>query len=126
VIGIDPAEVDPRVLAHPRFTHVRKRGAEVRRREFRNVAWLAADMNVAPEVTLEVVEGIVAHPAVNIRGLLLTLKLIDWAMADRVDDYRDRIRSWGYASVRARQLAHNRQEICVAARRRGSRRGESR
>ena len=25
VIGIDPAEVDPRVLAHPRFTHVRKR-----------------------------------------------------------------------------------------------------
>jgi 23S rRNA (cytidine2498-2'-O)-methyltransferase len=118
VIGIDPARVDPRVLAHPNFTHIQKRGADVRRREFRGVTWLAADMNVAPDYTLDTVEAIVTHAAVNIRGLLLTLKLLDWKLADCIPEYLDRVRSWGYAHVRARQLPHNRQEICVAAMRR--------
>lgn len=118
VVGIDPALVDPRVLAHPNFTHIRKRGADVRRREFRDATWLAADMNVAPQYTLDTVEAIVMHPAVNIRGLLLTLKLAEWHLATHIPEYLDRIRGWGYGHVRAKQLAHNRQEICVAARRR--------
>jgi 23S rRNA (cytidine2498-2'-O)-methyltransferase len=118
VIGIDPARVDPRVLEHPRFTHIRKRGADVRRRDFRGVSWLAADMNVAPQYTLDTVEEIVTHEAVNIRGLILTLKLIEWKLADEIPEYLDRVRRWGYKHVTARQLAHNRQEICVAALRR--------
>ncbi len=115
--GIDPAQVDPRVLANPRFTHIRKRGADVRRRDFRNVPWLAVDMNVAPDTTLETVEAIVTHSAVNVRGLLLTLKLIEWDMAAEIPRYVERVRGWGYADVQARQLAFNRQEICIAARR---------
>ncbi len=118
VLGIDPAAVDPRVLAHPKFHHLQKRGADVRRREFSNVDWLAADMNVAPDYTLDTVEAIVTHPSVHIRGLLLTLKLLDWNLAEQVPAYLDRVRRWGYGQVRARQLAHNRQEICVCAVRR--------
>jgi 23S rRNA (cytidine2498-2'-O)-methyltransferase len=115
VTGIDPADVDPRVLANPRFTHIRKRGADVRRREFRDVRWLVADMNVAPAYTLTTVEEIVGHASVRIEGLLLTLKLIDWQLAAEVPAYLERVRSWGYRHVAARQLAHNRQEICLAA-----------
>jgi 23S rRNA (cytidine2498-2'-O)-methyltransferase len=115
VMGIDPAQVDPRVLAHPNFVHVRKRGADVRRREFRGVAWLTADMNVAPQYTLDTLEAIVTHSDVKVRGMLVTLKLLDWELAEHVNEYLDRIRSWGYKHVRARQLAHNRQELCVAA-----------
>ena len=115
VIGIDPAQIDPCVLADPNFTHVQKRGSEVRRREFRNVCWLAADMNVAPDYTLDTLEAIVTHPTVNIRGLIMTLKLPDWNLAEQIPAYLERIRSWGYPDVRAKQLAHNRQEICVAA-----------
>ncbi|HEX4128549.1 MAG TPA: SAM-dependent methyltransferase [Pirellulales bacterium] len=115
VTGIDPAVVDERLLAHPRFTHIRKRGSEVPRRMFAATRWLAADMNVAPEYTLDTVEAIVTHRQVRIRGLLLTLKLPDWSLAAEVPKYLDRIRSWGFAKVRARQLQHNRQEICVAA-----------
>ncbi len=115
VTGIDPADVDPGVLAHPRFTHLRKRGADVRRREFREVRWLMADMNVAPAYTLTTVGEIVTHPAVKIAGMLLTLKLINWELADEVPGYLERVRSWGFTHVAARQLAHNRQEICVAA-----------
>ena len=50
VTGIDPAEVDPAVVKHPRFRHLRKRGTDVRRHEFLGVRWLAADMNIAPTI----------------------------------------------------------------------------
>ena len=119
VIGIDPAQVEPTILADPSFTHVRKRGADVRRREFRGVHWLMADMNVAPQYTLDTVEAIVTHEAVNIRGMLLTLKLLDWNLAEEIPAYVQRVRSWGYKQVAVRQLAHNRQEICLAALRTG-------
>ncbi|MGE3407808.1 MAG: SAM-dependent methyltransferase [Pirellulales bacterium] len=118
VIGIDPAEVDPVVEAHPNFTHIRRRGHEVRRRDFRKVRWLTADMNVAPDYTLDTVEAIVSHAEVDIRGMLLTLKLLEWKLAEQIPGYLQRIRSWGFPRVEARQLQHNRQEICVAATRR--------
>lgn len=115
VTGIDPAEMHPSVLGHPNFRHIRLRAVQVRRREFRKIRWLTADMNVAPNYTLDVVEQIVTHPEVSIRGMLLTLKLPEWDLAEEVPQYIARVRSWGFNLVRARQLAHNRQEICVAA-----------
>ncbi|NUQ61884.1 MAG: hypothetical protein HUU20_05325 [Pirellulales bacterium] len=115
VIGVDPAEMAPAVAEHPRFTHIRRRASQVRRREFRRIRWLTADMNVAPSYTLSVVEDIVTHPEVNVRGMLLTLKLPQWDLADHIPEYLDRVRSWGYNRIQARQLQHNRQEICVAA-----------
>lgn len=115
VLGVDPAEMEPTVLAHPNFTHIRRRASQVRRREFAQVRFLTADMNVAPNYTLDVVEDIVMHPAVNIQGLLLTLKLFEWKLADELPEYLERIRSWGYSDLRARQLQHNRQEVTVAA-----------
>ncbi|MBI2826552.1 MAG: hypothetical protein HYX69_17915 [Planctomycetia bacterium] len=115
VTGIDPAEVDPAVLADPSFTHVRKRAGDVRRREFRDTRWLVADMNVAPQYTLDAVEAIVAHREVRINGVIMTLKLFDWGLADELPHYMDRVRSWGFPQVAARQLQHSRQEVCVAA-----------
>jgi 23S rRNA (cytidine2498-2'-O)-methyltransferase len=112
----------PSVLENPNFTHIRRRVIQVRRRDFRKIRWLTADMNVAPNYTLDAVEAIVTEPTVHIRGLLLTLKLTDWRLADHIPEYLDRIRSWGYEVVRARQLVYNRQEICVAAMNRAARR----
>ena len=115
VMGVDPAEMDPAVAKHENFIHVRKRGADVKRAAFRPFRWLAADMSLVPSAALDVVESIVTHRQVKIRGLLLTLKLRDSALADQVPAFLARIRSWGYREVRARQLGHNRSEICVAA-----------
>jgi 23S rRNA (cytidine2498-2'-O)-methyltransferase len=115
VTGIDPAEMAPEVLNHHHFTHLRRRSTQVRRREFRKIRWLTVDMNVVPRYTLAAVEAIVTHPEVNVRGLLLTLKLPTWDLAGRVPEYLDCVRSWDYNVVRARQLQHDRREICVAA-----------
>lgn len=115
VLGIDPAEVAPEVLEHPNFRHLRRRTTQVRRREFRKIRWLTADMNVAPEYTLEAVESIVTHPEVNVRGIVLTLKLLEWKLAERIPQYIRRVRQWGFNRVWTRQLGHHRQEFCLAA-----------
>ncbi len=115
VIGIDPAEMAPQVLGNPKFRHIRRRAIAVPRRAFRKVRWLTADMNVAPNFTIDAIEAIVTHAEVNIRGMLLTLKLPQWQLAAEVPAYLARIRSWGFNLVRARQLGHDRREICVAA-----------
>jgi 23S rRNA (cytidine2498-2'-O)-methyltransferase len=115
VLGIDPAEMDPAVLKHPRFTHLRRRVVQVRRRDFRAVRWLMADMNVAPRYTLDAVEPIVTHREVSVRGMLLTLKLFEWNLAEELPEHIERVRGWGYNLVRVRQLQHNRQEVCLAA-----------
>jgi 23S rRNA (cytidine2498-2'-O)-methyltransferase len=115
VTGIDPAEMDPAVLADQHFRHIRKRSKEVPRSEFVGVDWLTCDVNLPPNYTLDTVKAIVSHPGVKFKGMLLTLKLVDWSLEAEIPKYLDRIRSWGFRQIRARQLHHNRQEICVAA-----------
>lgn len=115
VLGIDPAEMHPALLAHPRFTHIRRRALQVPRRQLRKVRWLMADLNVAPRYTLDTVEALVTHRQISIRGMILTLKLLQWDLAEQLPEYVERVRSWGYNVVRCRQLAHNRQEVCLAA-----------
>ena len=124
VTGIDPAEMDEQILAHSNFTHVRARGADLRRRDFSSFRWLFADSNVAPQHTLDTVEHIVTNDRVSVRGMILTLKLIKWDLAEQLPEYIQRVRSWGYQYVKARQLAFNRQEVCVVALRRRSMRRE--
>lgn len=115
VIGVDPAEMDPDILAHPQFNHVRMRAADLRKRELRDIRWLFADSNIPPQATLDDVESIVTHRELKIRGCLLTLKLSDWSVMELVPSFLERAQSWGYDTVMARQLAFNRREICLAA-----------
>lgn len=123
VVGVDPAEMAPAVLKHPRFTHIRRRSTEVPKKAFSEAAWLAADMNVAPSYTLDAAEGIVTLEGVSIRGLILTLKLANWELVDDLPAWIERVKRWGYNDVRLRQLAFNRREIClIALRSRGQRR----
>ena len=127
VIGIDPAEIDDELASHPGFTHLRCRSLEVPHKALRGVRWLVADMNTAPTYTLDAAEAIVGSKTANIRGMILTLKLADWKLAEQLPEFVRRVMGWGYRDVRTRQLASNRQEVClVALRSRGQRRVQRR
>jgi 23S rRNA (cytidine2498-2'-O)-methyltransferase len=115
VTGVDPAEMDPLLLEHPRFEHWRAKSSAVKRKNYRKFKWLVADANVAPNYTLDCVGDIVNYPTSKIQGLILTLKLSSYELLDHLEDYLERIRSWGFARVEARQLGHNRRELCVVA-----------
>ncbi len=115
VLGVDPAEIDPLVLNHPNFTHLRGKISQLRRKLFRKSRWFITDMNVAPSYTLDALEELVTRDDVSARGLLFTLKFFDWKFADDVPKFLGRVKDWGFNHVHARQLQFNRQEIMVAA-----------
>ncbi len=115
VIAVDPAELDPSLLSHPDLMYIRARSREVRRRRLQSADWLMADLNVAPNYTLDAVADIVSHSEMSITGMILTFKLMTWDLAAHVPDYIARIKELGFHYVRTRQLAHNRREFCLAA-----------
>lgn len=115
VVGVDPAGVDPALKANPRFRHIQKKSKDVPRREFLRIDWLTCDVNMPPNYTLDAVEAIIKYPGVRLKGVILTLKLPEWELANSIPEYVTRITKWGFKQVRPRQLHHNRQEICIVA-----------
>jgi 23S rRNA (cytidine2498-2'-O)-methyltransferase len=115
VTGIDPADMDPALLSNPYFRHVKARSKDLPKKMFTEFRWLMSDATVVPKYTLDTVEPIVQHRFSKVEGMLLTLKLTDWHLASQIREFHKRIRSWGFPSVRSRQLAFDRREICVAA-----------
>lgn len=116
VIGIDPAEMDPRIAEHENYHHITARAGDLKRREYRGAKWLLVDSNVKPDQTLTTVQNIVTHDASSFHGLLLTLKLGDYGEVESLERWTKRIESWNPVSVQARQLARNKREICFAVR----------
>jgi 23S rRNA (cytidine2498-2'-O)-methyltransferase len=114
VVGIDPGRMDPVVLESRDFAHVRKPVAEVAREELpEDAQWLLLDMNVAPSVSLYAVDRLAAMYSHSLLGLLLTVKLNTWKVADEIPGMIEHVRSMGMAKARATQLASNRQEIFI-------------
>lgn len=117
VVGVDPGAMDPRVLAAPRFQHLQVPLGDLRREQLPpDVRWLLLDVNLAPQVALHGVRRIVSTLRGTLRGAIFTLKLNDWALAEKVPDLLARVAGMGLRDVRATQLPSNRREICVVAR----------
>ena len=117
VLGVDPAEMDPRILKFPNFTHIRGRIGQVKRSLFRKVRYVTADMNVAPNFTLDVLGELVSRSDNDIRGLLFTLKMFQLELTEAINEYKECLKNWGYSAIQVKQLQFNRQEITVAAQR---------
>ncbi|MCC6508535.1 MAG: hypothetical protein IT423_05480 [Pirellulaceae bacterium] len=117
VTGIDAAEMDPRIAGHPRFEHWRSKAAGVKRKLYRKFKWLVCDANVAPNYTLDIVTDIANYEGSQIEGMILTFKLSSWEQLEHLDEQLRAIRALGFKRVEARQLAHNRRELCVVAER---------
>ena len=114
VIGVDPAEMAPRVLVHGNFLHFRKVVAEVMREDFPpSVEWFLLDMNVEPRVSLYAVDRLVSRMKDSLLGVILTVKLNKWEMADQIPDMLAHVRAMGMVKLRAAQLANHRQEIMI-------------
>jgi 23S rRNA (cytidine2498-2'-O)-methyltransferase len=117
LIGVDPAAMAAEVLGHPAFKHVQVKLGDLRREQLpKKVDWLFLDVNLAPAVALHQLSRVVSTLKSTLKGGLFTLKLNDWSMVEQVPAFLSRLQAMGFVDVRARQLCHNRQEICVAVR----------
>lgn len=113
VIGIDPAEMDPRIAKHRRFRHIRARGGDLKRSIFAGADWLFVDSNVRPDQTLTTVENVVIHPSRTVRGAIITLKLGGYHNTEQLERWLARMGSWHAKEMRVKQLARNKVEVCA-------------
>ena len=116
VVGIDPAEIDPRVAEHPNFEHWQMRARDVRLKQLRGFDWLVTDMNIDPSSTMDALERVATAPGSSLRGIIATLKLPRWSRAADLPGWCDRFLSWGF-TPQARQLSCGGREVCVVAQR---------
>jgi len=114
IIAIDPAELHDDVVSHVDVTHIRRRGREVPRNLLRNAKWMISDANIVPYDLFSILDQW-HREGVLFRGMLLNLKLARKNWFQEVDEYRAKVKGWGYRYVRTRQLAFNRGEICLWA-----------
>lgn len=119
VVGIDPDKMDPQVLQYggpsgARLKHLQKPVSEVRREALpTRVDWLLLDVNLAPQVALHSVHRLADLMRPSLLGVLFTLKLNSWKLAEKLPDWLRRISAMGVVSPRVLQLSSNRQEVCV-------------
>jgi 23S rRNA (cytidine2498-2'-O)-methyltransferase len=128
VVGIDPGAMEPAFLenAGRAFQHLRKPVLQVDREELpKRFEWLLLDMNVDPETALPVIEEWVPVLEGKLKGVILTLKLNDWSLTERIPGYLERLRALGLTRLRARQLSSNKQEFCVYGLTRAGLRGQA-
>jgi len=113
VIGIDPAEMEPEILEHENFTFIRRRSSEVKKRDLRDVKWLIVDVNAAPKFTLDAVTELVQHPSIDVKGIILTIKLLERKLIGEIPKLMAQVKALGFQVVKSRQLAFNRNEFCL-------------
>ena len=116
VVGVDPGDMAPQVLAQPGFRHLPvKMGAVDLATLPDPVHWLVLDVHLAPPVALRGLSRFLPRVRRHLAGAILTLKLNTWSMIDDAPRWLDQVRALGFANVRAAQLPSHRQEIGVAA-----------
>lgn len=115
VIGLDPNDMDPRVLAHPKFTHVRAASTALEPQAIAGpFDWLLLDVNVPPGTALRGAVPFLRQHARSLRGAVLTFKLGRWDLIAELPSWLARVRR---AQPRSRIIAwsgaHHAQEIGV-------------
>jgi 23S rRNA (cytidine2498-2'-O)-methyltransferase len=114
VVGIDPGAMAPVVANHEGYHHIQEPVAGVRREDLpEEVQWLLLDMNVAPDLTMFQVDRLVSRMLGSLLGVILTIKLNNWKIADQIPSFLEHIKAMGMVYVRATQLASNKQEFLI-------------
>jgi 23S rRNA (cytidine2498-2'-O)-methyltransferase len=122
VVGVDPGEMDPHVLAFQgpggaRLVHYPFKASALSAAHLRApVQHLLCDVHLAPPVALRALRKALSLVRGDVRSVVWTVKLNDWSMADALDGYVAELRALGVCDARAVQLVANRQEVCIAGR----------
>lgn len=114
VVGIDPGQMDPRILRDKNFTHFKQTVASVLREDLPpSIQWLTLDMNVEPRISLFAVDRLIHRMSGSLLGVFLTIKLNQWKMAREIPSMIEHVRAMGFVKVKVAQLSHFRQEILI-------------
>ena len=114
VLGVDPAEMDPKVKKNINFKHLKKPFESLTEDDFHDeIDWIVSDINLPPTVVLKEVERLLTF--LNPRGLVLTLKLNQDKHLKLIRFMLDNIKERGFKNAELKYLPSHRQEIALIA-----------
>lgn len=116
VIGVDPADMDPKITKNFNFKHIRRPFETLVENDFKqDVDWIVSDINLPPTVVLKEVFRMLTF--LNPRGLVLTLKMNEHKHLEVVASVREQFRKLGFTRVELKYLPSHKKEICLFAER---------
>lgn len=114
VYGVDPADMDAKIVKHVNFRHYRMPFELITKETFKNdIDWIISDVNLPPTIVMR--EVIRLHEFMEPMGLVLTLKINDSKHLRLLWDFVDSIASLGYQRYALKYLPSHRQELCLVA-----------
>lgn len=114
VLGVDPAEMDAKILKNFNFKQIKKPFETLSENDFRSdVDWIISDINLPPTVVLKEVFRLMTF--LNPRGLVLTLKMNELKHLEVVASVREQFRKQGFSRVELKYLPSHKKEIALIA-----------
>ncbi len=114
VYGVDPADMDPKIVKHPKFRHYRMPFEHIVKDTFKqDIDWIISDVNLPPTVVMK--EVVRLHDFMAPRGLVITLKINDSKHLRQLWNYIDDVEKLGYERFALKYLPSHRQEVCLVA-----------
>ena len=112
VFGVDPAEMDPEILKHRNFKHLRKPFEFVNEHNLKeDIDWIVSDVNLPPTVVMKEVERLLSF--INPKGMVITLKLNQPRYLSVLKPIVAFCREKGFKRVALKYLPGHRQEIAL-------------
>lgn len=114
VLGVDPGEMDPQILKHYDFKHIKKPFENLSESDFKNsVDWIISDINLPPTVVLREIFRLLTF--LEPRGIIVNLKLNDLKHLEIVATIREQMKRQGFSKVELKYLPSHRKEIALIA-----------
>lgn len=112
VFGVDPAEMDQRVLKNFNFKHLKKPFETITPDNFKeDIDWIVSDINLPPSVVIKEVDRFLTF--LEPRGMVLTLKLNQDRYLKMLKPIMESYRKKGFTTVELKYLPSHRQEIAL-------------
>lgn len=114
VYGVDPAEMDAKIVKHPKFRHYRLPFELIVKETFKqDIDWIISDVNLPPTIVMR--EVVRLHDFMAPRGLVITLKINESKHLRMLWDFIDQVSGLGYDRYALKYLPSHRQEVCLVA-----------
>jgi 23S rRNA C2498 (ribose-2'-O)-methylase RlmM len=114
VLGVDPAQMDPKVLKMYGMKHLKKAFENLAPEDLKGqIDWIICDINLPPTVVLKEIFRILSFTTP--RGVLVNLKINDPKHLEVVASVRQKFRVLGFDQVELKYLPSHRSEISLCA-----------
>lgn len=116
VVGIDPAKVDPLVLNHKSFTHIKKSVQDLSHEKMPDdVRWIHADININPKQSIKEVLRLAKKYHRTLKGIIFTVQVVKMDYIENIESFEDQFYDWGFNNIISRQVPTHKKEYAIIA-----------